>query len=125
MKIEASRLEIEIMSRNRFMNWSNENQGFRFSFYDYEQSGYSKKFSPVLQRLDKTKGFVEDNLKWIFQKDKNRSHGQAIQLIDAGGEIKIHPSARRAELELGYPRGVLSRALRTGKSYKRVKVISC
>lgn len=123
MKVEASRLGIEIMSRNRFGNWSRENEGFRYSFYDYEESGFDKRLSPVIERIDRAKGFTENNLKWIFQKDKNRSHGQPIQLVDDGGK-KFYPSARRAEIELGYPKGVLSRALRTGKRYKKLKVIS-
>lgn len=124
MKAEAERLDAEIIDRIRFANWSRENEGFRYSFYDYEESGFDKRLSPVIERIDRAKGFAENNLKWIFQKDKNRCHGRPIQIVAEGGDISFYPSARRAEIELGYPRGVLSRALRTGKRYKKLKVIN-
>lgn len=122
MKTGASRLGFEIMSRNRFANWSRENEGFRFSYYDYEQSGFNKRFSPVVERIDRDKGFTEENLKWIFQKNKNRSNGQAVMAIDNEGGNKVYASARKMELELHLPRGVISRAIRTRGIYKELRV---
>lgn len=124
MKAEGERWGVEIMSRCRFANWSNEDKGFRFSFYDYEQSGFDKRFSPVIERINKVKGFTEDNLKWIFQKNKNRSNGQAVIIVDEKGVQSNFPSARKAEIQLGFPKGVLSRALREGKRYKKLRVIN-
>jgi hypothetical protein len=72
--------------------------------------------------MDLTRSYAEDNIRWTTQKAKNRSNGKSIVIISED-KITEFPSARKAELEMKLPRGVLSRALREGKKYKKLRVV--
>ena len=123
MKAEAKKLRLKIMDRKHYYVWSWELSNFRTTYYDWYESGHEGKLSPVIDRIDKKKGFVADNLKWTAQKDKNRSNGKPIKILE--GDIWMQfGSAKKAELELGLPKSVLSRALRTNGKYKRLRVMS-
>ncbi len=124
MVLLAKKLNLGIMLFRNYWHFSQENQDFRHSYYDFYKSGFNKKLSPVIERIDKKKGFIEGNLKWVIQKNKNRSHGQAIIVSGLNIGERFYFSARRAEMELELPKGVISRALRTGKSYKNLRVKS-
>jgi hypothetical protein len=121
IKEKARKLKLEIIDRNHFMIWSIEDENFRYGYYYYYHSNFNKKFAPVIERLDKSKGFTAENLIWTIQKNKNRTNGKSIVIVD-GDNITKYASARKAELELKLPRGVLSRALREGKRYKSLRV---
>ena len=121
MKEKAKKLKSEIIDRRHFMVWSIEDENFRHDYYDYYYSNFDKKIAPVIERIDKSKDFTAENLRWTVQKSKNRSNGKSIVII-SGDKIIKFSSARKAELELKLPKGVLSRALRTRKKYKEVRV---
>lgn len=76
MKFDAKRLGLDIMPRNVFGILSLEDDNFRHIYYDFLTSGCDWKLSPVLERLDPIKGFMQDNLKWVFQKDKKRKRSK-------------------------------------------------
>jgi|GEM_PF-5989105 len=122
MKEKAEKQKLEIMDRHHFMVCSREDENFRHNYYDYYYSNFNKTFAPVIERIDKTKGYIADNIRWTTQKAKNRSNGKSIVII-SGDKIIEFPSARKAELEMKLPRGVLSRALREGKRYKKLRVV--
>ena len=124
MKQEAKREELELLSRDEFYSWTIAiDDNFCQYYYSYSESNYDKKLAPVIERIDKSKGFIVGNIKWTIQKNKNRSNGREIVLIKNGRE-KVFPSARKAEMKLKLPKGVLSRALRTSGKYKELRVRS-
>lgn len=123
LKFEAKKLELDILSQRFFKSFSCSDNIFRKIYNDYYDSGFNKKLSPVPQRIDLAKGYTPDNIYWTTQKFKNRTNGKSIVILD-GDKIIKYASARKAEMELKLPRGVLSRALRGNKKYKRLRVMS-
>lgn len=123
IKFEAKKLKLDILPQRIFKSFSQSDDNFRRIYNEYFDSNLDKKLSPVPQRMDLTKGYTTDNIHWTVQKSKNRSNGRPIVIID-GDKIRKFASARKAELELKLPKGVISRALRRGKSYKKLRVIN-
>lgn len=121
IKFEAKKMELDALPQRIFKSFSQSDDNFRKIYNEYYDSGFDKKLSPVPQRVDLVKGYVAGNIYWTIQKAKNRSNGRAITII-AGDKIMEFASARKAELELKLPRGVLSRALRGSKKYKNLRV---
>lgn len=121
LKFEAKQLKMDILPQRIFKSFSQSDDSFRKIYNEYYDSGFYKKLAPVPQRVDLAKGYVTDNIYWTIQKAKNRSNGKAITVI-AGDKVVEFASARKAELELKLPRGVLSRALRGSKRYKNLRV---
>lgn len=122
LKIEAERLKLEILSKREFRIYSSEDDSFRHIYYDWIQSGFQKKMSPVIERIDLAKGFMWENLKWTTAEKKNRSNRKEIVMTNLDKRQTFYPSARKAEMVLKFPRGVLNRALRTGKRYKGFEI---
>lgn len=123
MKQEAKQKGLKLLSSREFYNWTIEDGKFWHYYCDYSENDYDKKLAPVIERIDKVKEFVADNIRWTIQKNKNRSNGREIVLIKNGIE-KVFSSARKAEIKLKLPKGVLSRALRTSGKYKKWQVKS-
>lgn len=122
IKFEAKKLKLDILPQRIFKSFSQSDDNFRRIYNEYYDSDLDKKLTPVPQRMDLTRSYAEDNIRWTTQKAKNRSNGKSIVII-SGDKITEFPSARKAELEMKLPRGVLSRALREGKRYRKLRVV--
>lgn len=72
MKYDAKNKCLDIISQNAFKVLSRDDENFRHIYYDFISSGFDKKLSPVLERINRNEGFVEGNLRWVFQKDKKK-----------------------------------------------------
>jgi len=79
-----------ILKRQDFYEWSLENKEFNILFEDWEQSSYSRKLSPSINRIDPNGGYTLGNMEWI-------THSKNSQL----------GSIHQAEMR-GYFRGELS-----------------
>ncbi|HRZ34013.1 MAG TPA: hypothetical protein P5548_03905 [Candidatus Moranbacteria bacterium] len=123
MKFEAIKQGLEILPQRIFKSFSQSDDVFRKIYNDYYDSHFDKKLAPVPQRMNLTKGYMADNICWTTQKAKNRTNGKSIVIIN-GDRVIEFASARKAELEMKLPRGVLSRALRGSKKYKSLRVTS-
>lgn len=104
-----------------FLNWSREDVGFKESYEKYDESG-DKKDVPVIELKDKRKGYDLENMRWVCQRDKGRKNGKMVSVINGDKTEIVFSSARRAEIELKLPRGVLSRAVRTLGKYKDFQI---
>ena len=109
------------VDKREFKQWSQADAGFREAYEKYSESG-DKKDSPVIELKDKSRGYVLENMKWVCQRDKNRSNGRPVKVINSDKKELIFLSARKAELEFKLPRGILSRALRIDGKYKNLKI---
>lgn len=118
----AVKQDLEIMDLRQFQLFSIEDNSFLHAYYDWIQSDFQKNISPVLERIDLKKGFTRENLRWTTSEKKNRSNRKSIRIVE-GDSMKEFPSARKAELAMKLPRGVLSRALRDGGKYKKLRVL--
>lgn len=109
------------VDKREFRQWSLTNAGFKEAYKKYSESG-SKKDSPVIELKDRSRGYILENMEWVCQSDKNRKNGKAVMVINSDRKEILFGSARKAEIKLSLPRGVLSRALRTTKKYKKLKI---
>ena len=109
------------VDKKEFREWSQKDAGFREIYEKYSKSG-DKKDSPVIELKDKSKGYVLENMKWVCQREKSRKSGKAVKIINCDKQEVFFPSARKAELKLKLPRGVLNRALRMTGKYKKLMV---
>lgn len=72
MKFDAKKQDLDILPQNVFKVLSREDENFRHIYYDFQRSDFKKNLSPVLERINRCKGFMEGNLRWVFQKNKKR-----------------------------------------------------
>lgn len=125
MRYESKGSDCFPITKRQFREWSQSDSSFIEAYGGYEESEGDKNLSPVIELKDKTREFGIDNLKWVFQKDKNRKNGKGIKIINSDGGEFIFQSARKAEIKFKLPKSVLSRALRDGKcKYKSFKINS-
>lgn len=63
---------LELLSREDFYNWANSTSEFIDMFKVYEQSGYSMKLAPTVDRIDATRGYSIDNMRWLTHSENSR-----------------------------------------------------
>jgi hypothetical protein len=118
LKKQAQKKGLAYPTKEEFEYWSENDYDLQGLYFNYSSSGFKGKFSPVIRREDEKKGFTTDNLIWLV----NIRNSGAVRIEDEWGEGTIYSSATMAEKELFLPQGVLNRALRTTKKYKRLKI---
>jgi hypothetical protein len=55
----------ELMDKELFYEFAKCSPVFRTLFYQYEKEGYNQKLAPTPDRIDSTKGYTMDNIKWV------------------------------------------------------------
>ena len=55
----------EILPKDVFYSWSLSSSKFNNLFYDWELSGYDRKITPSIDRIDSKNGYTLDNIRWI------------------------------------------------------------
>ena len=67
----------EILPREDFYAWAfhgSERQFFNM-FEEYEKSGYDRKLAPTVDRIDSSKGYTLDNMRWLTHSENSRLGG--------------------------------------------------
>lgn len=54
-----------ILPKDAFYKWALADNTFHKLFEAWEKSGYSRKLSPSINRIDSSKGYDFDNIEWI------------------------------------------------------------
>lgn len=68
-----------IMSQEAFIDWCKrpENMAdFLTIYFEWVQSGFSRWFSPSIDRIDSTKGYVAGNLKWLSYAENSEKNNK-------------------------------------------------
>lgn len=55
----------ELLSREEFYEWALNDPVFRSLFQAYEALGYDRRFAPSPDRIDSSKGYTLDNMRWV------------------------------------------------------------
>lgn len=55
----------ELLPREDFYEWALNDPTFKLLFSLYEQSGYDRKLAPSPDRIDSSKGYTLDNMRWV------------------------------------------------------------
>lgn len=66
--------DLDILPRDDFYKWSLSNGDFHSLYENWVNSGYDKKLSPSIDRIDIEKGYVIGNIRWLTHSE-NSSNG--------------------------------------------------
>lgn len=67
---------LDLLQKEEFYDWSLNDSSFNNLYEDWVASGYSRKLSPSIDRLDTSKGYTADNIRWITQSDNSSDGGK-------------------------------------------------
>lgn len=62
----------EILTKEEFYEWSLNSEDFNLLFKDYLLSGFEPKKAPSIDRIDSTRGYSVDNIRWITHSENSR-----------------------------------------------------
>jgi len=76
----------EILSRHEFYEWALASDKFHQLFDAWEKSGYDRKLSPSVDRIDPGLGYEINNMEWVTHSENSR-RGAISQIKQ--GKFKI------------------------------------
>jgi hypothetical protein len=65
----------DVLSKQDFYDWSLNNKDFYRLYEDWCASGFDRKLSPSVDRIDTSKGYTIDNMRWITHSENSRLGG--------------------------------------------------
>lgn len=65
-------LDKELLNKEEFYNFSLNNSVFNDLFNRWEESKYDRKLTPSIDRIDSTKGYVLDNIRWLTHSENSK-----------------------------------------------------
>lgn len=71
----------EICSYEDFRKWalSDENlKKLKYLMKEWENSGYSNRFAPSIDRIDNNKGYEIENIRWIPKKENSSKYTKLL-----------------------------------------------
>lgn len=66
----------EILNRDDFYEWALSSRDFHDLFERWENSGYDRKLSPTVDRIDPNFGYTIENMQWLTHSENSRRGGQ-------------------------------------------------
>lgn len=67
----------ELCSYAEFIDWFNKNKKQFIKLYKkWEKSGFERKLSPSIDRIDSSKGYSIDNIQWLALTDNCKKHNK-------------------------------------------------
>ena len=64
---------LQILPKEDFYEWSLSDKNFLELFSEWELSGYERKLSPSIDRIDSKKGYFLQNMRWITHSENSRN----------------------------------------------------
>lgn len=61
-----------LLNKEEFKNWSLNQESFHQLFLEWELSGYNRKLSPSVNRIDPKLGYELGNIEWITHSENSR-----------------------------------------------------
>ena len=61
----------EILPKSDFYSWAMNNVTFHTLFSSWISSGYDKKYTPSIDRIDSSLGYVAGNMQWLTHSEKS------------------------------------------------------
>lgn len=65
----------EILSKEDFYKWAESSPDWERLYLDWEQSGYERKLAPTVDRIDPSRGYTVDNMRWLTHSENSRLGG--------------------------------------------------
>ena len=104
----------EILEKEAFYCWINNNKDFHEMFEKYKESGFDMKLAPSIDRKSPSGGYVEDNMEIVTHSENSSRSGRKVVNVD-GVEYNSISDAAKA---LSIPFPTLSHYFRHGLSKK-------
>ena len=64
-----------IPSRDQFYSWAHSSPDFDRLFIEWEANSYNRKMTPSVDRVDPSKGYDLNNMRWITHSENSRLGG--------------------------------------------------
>ena len=61
----------ELLPREQFYSWALTHPEFKRLFREYEESGYDRKLAPSPDRIDSSRGYTLDNIRWLTHSENS------------------------------------------------------
>ena len=61
-----------LLPKDVFYTWAKSSSEFHSLFANWEQSGYERKLSPSVDRIDSSRGYHLDNIEWVTHSENSR-----------------------------------------------------
>lgn len=62
----------ELLPREEFYNWAVNSDNFFILFSEWERSGYERRLTPSVDRINPSKGYAIDNMEWVTHSENSR-----------------------------------------------------
>ncbi len=70
-----------LLSKQSFYEWSLGNPVFHSLFDEWEKSTYLRRLTPSVDRVDPTKGYDIENMRWVTFSENSRLGGKRTQQL--------------------------------------------
>lgn len=70
---------LPILDKEIFYKWSLDDESYNKLFDAWIQSKYDRRKTPSIDRIDASKGYLEDNIRWITHSQNSRETRQYLQ----------------------------------------------
>lgn len=64
--------DLEILNKQEFYEWSLNDTEYNRLYDEWVKSGYDRRLSPSIDRIDTTKGYVLGNMQWLTHSENSR-----------------------------------------------------
>lgn len=61
-----------LLPKDEFYSWAKSSEDFLRLFREWEWSGYDRKLTPSVDRIDSTYGYQLDNMEWVTHSENSR-----------------------------------------------------
>lgn len=61
-----------LLPRDEFYEWAMNSPNFHKLFDEWELSGYDRKLTPSVDRVDSSKGYRTENMEWVTHSENSR-----------------------------------------------------
>ena len=78
----------EILSKDEFYLWASNSAEFHVLYEEWVQSGYDRKLAPSVDRIDTSKGYTVDNMRWLTHSENSRNGSKSRR----SGLMSVHVS---------------------------------
>ena len=62
---------LQLMSKESFIEWANSSIEFHVLHQNWVESNYDTRFTPSVDRIDSTIGYVIENVRWVTHKQNS------------------------------------------------------
>lgn len=61
-----------LIDKQSFYDWAKSQDEFWILFDEWERSGYNRKLTPSVDRIDSSKGYIIGNMEWVTHSENSR-----------------------------------------------------